>query len=80
MKDNYYIRVIEYSPAQKEALKRNGFEFIKNYEMVFVTTDVKEWNDTVNWLKNFERIKINSGGCVNDDYIAYLKGLSDPRD
>jgi hypothetical protein len=78
--DNYYIRVIKYSPEQKEVLERNNFEFTKKNEMIFVTTNVNEWSDTANWLQRFEDIKVNSGGCVNDDYIAYLKGLFDPRD
>jgi hypothetical protein len=47
--DNYYIRVIKYSPEQKEVLERNDFESTKKNEMIFVTTDVNEWSDTADW-------------------------------
>jgi DNA-directed RNA polymerase subunit N (RpoN/RPB10) len=40
MKDNYYIRVIEYSPEQEKILKSKGFEKTKCRELVFVTTDI----------------------------------------
>lgn len=80
MKDNYFIRVINFNSEQEKMLKSRGFEKVKSGELLFSTTDVNEWNGLCTWIQMFKGMEINSGGCVTDEYIAYLKGIADPRD